>query len=93
MVSQYQEYKAGRGYARTENDLGTRVSLLGSGAVHKTPYLTSDRDLFHFLLLKLAGKYSVYTSTADHTFTSRREASTKKSTDEQLNLLYKMHGN
>lgn len=46
-----------------------------------------------FFLFKLAGKYSVYTAKADHTLTSRREESTKKSTDEQLNLLYKMHGN
>lgn len=88
VVSQYQEYKAGRGSARSQNNSGTRVSR-GFCVLIEDNHSLNRNCLF--FLEQLARKYSIHTATADDTFTSRRETTTKKSTDEQLNLLYEMH--
>lgn len=46
VVSQYQEYKAGRGYARSQNNVATRVSTSRTSTISLAVYLSARLDWF-----------------------------------------------
>lgn len=50
VVSQYQEYKAGRGSARSQNNLGTRVSLGPDGLTEDKSQITICFAIFYLFL-------------------------------------------
>lgn len=62
VISQYQEYKAGRGYARSQNNMGTRVSWPTATALGWRRCHSSQTHLFHrnviffFLLFSFSWK-------------------------------------